>query len=156
MGLLEQLVEDQKTAMKAGDSNKLSTIRMLRSAIKNAEIENRKGDSRDALTEEQAQNVLAKQIKQRRESIEEYHKAAREDLVAQEQSELDILLTYAPQQLSAAELEPIVREIVTKIGVNSPRDMGKVMPAILAQVKGRADGRLVNQVVQKVLAEGKA
>ncbi|HEY7269260.1 MAG TPA: GatB/YqeY domain-containing protein, partial [Dehalococcoidia bacterium] len=98
--------------------------------------------------------VLAKEAKQRRESIEEFGKARRQDLVDKEQAELDILLAYMPQQLSRAEIEAAVRRIIAATGASGPRDKGKVMPPLMAETRGRADGALVNAVVTELLAEG--
>ena len=147
MSLIQQLDEDLKAAMRSGDTLKRDTVRLLRGALKNAEIENR-----EPLDDEAAVRVLAKEAKQRRDSIEEYKKGNRQDLVDREQAELDIIASYLPEAMSVEDLQQIVRESITAVGAQGPSDMGKVMKEALGRVKGRADGSAVNAVVREMLS----
>ena len=147
MSLIQQLDEDLKAAMRSGDTLKRDTVRLLRGALKNAEIE-----SREPLTDEAVLRVLAKEAKQRRDSIEEYKKGNRQDLVDREQAELEIIASYLPEAMSAEDLRQIVRESITAVGAQGPSDIGKVMKEALARVKGRADGSAVNAVVRDMLS----
>ena len=149
MSLKEQLVSDIQDAMRSGDELRKSTLRMARAAIKNAEIA-RIGE----LDEAGVQDVLRKEIKQRRESAEEYKRGNRQDLVEKELAEVAILEAYLPQQMSEAEIDAEARALLAEMGNPGPKDMSKVMPAAMARFKGRADGRTVNQVVVRLLAEG--
>jgi hypothetical protein len=124
---------------------------MVRAAIKNAEIA-KIGELDDAGVE----NVMRKEIKQRRESAEEYERANRLDLAEKEQAEATLIEAYLPQQMSEADIEAEVRAIVSEVSASGPRDMNKVMPVAMSRLKGRADGRLVNKVVTSVLSEGAA
>ncbi|MZP28802.1 GatB/YqeY domain-containing protein [Heliobacterium undosum] len=148
MSLKERLMEDMKQAMKDKEAGKfrLSVIRMARSAIQKVEI-----DKRRDLTEEETIDVLAREVKQRRDSIAEYEKAGRSDAVEALKEEIALLTAYLPQQLSEEEVRALVREAVTATGAQSPKDMGKVMGILMPKVKGRADGKLVNQVVKEFL-----
>ncbi len=147
MSYLDRLTQDMKVAMKSGDKARLSAIRLLRGQIKDASI-NKQGE----LTEEEEIAVLTSAAKKRRESIEAYASAGRTDLVKQEQAELDVIQAYLPKQLSAEELEKLVNKAIEKSGAETMKDIGKVMPVIMAQVKGRADGRQVNEMVRKKLS----
>ena len=148
MSLKEQLTEDMKQAMKAKEAGKLrlSVIRMVRSAIKNVEI-----DSKKELAEEGVLDIVSKEVKMRRDSMEEFKKANRQDLVDQLEQEIAILLPYLPQQLTEAEVRALVSEAVAASGATSPKDMGKVMALLMPNVKGRADGKLVNNIVRELL-----
>ncbi|ABZ84993.1 gatb/yqey domain protein [Heliomicrobium modesticaldum Ice1] len=148
MSLKERLMEDMKQAMKDKEAGKfrLSVIRMARSAIQKVEI-----DKRRDLTEEETIDVLAREVKQRRDSIAEYEKAGRSDAVEALKEEIALLTAYLPQQLSEEEVRALVREAVAETGAQSPKDMGKVMGILMPKVKGRADGKLVNQVVKEFL-----
>ncbi|ADL12152.1 GatB/YqeY domain-containing protein [Acetohalobium arabaticum] len=146
MSLKDELLADMKEAMKNGDKQKLSVIRMTRAAIKNVEIEESKDLSDDELIE-----VLAKEVKQRRESIEEYKKAGQEDTVEELKEEINILEEYLPEQLSEEELVDLVEEVIADVGAEDMSDMGKVMGAIMPKVKGRADGSKVNELVRERL-----
>lgn len=148
MSLKEQLTEDMKQAMKAKEAGKLrlSVIRMVRSAIKNVEI-----DSKKELSEEGVLDIVSKEVKMRRDSMEEFKKADRQDLVDQLEQEIAILLPYLPQQLTEAEVRALVSEAVATSGATSPKDMGKVMALLMPNVKGRADGKLVNNIVRELL-----
>ncbi|AUS09466.1 GatB/YqeY domain-containing protein [Laceyella sacchari] len=146
MSLSTQLDQDMKLALKNKDKGKLSTIRMLKAALKKVEI-----DKRRPLTDDEILDVITKQVKQRRDSIAEYEKAGRDELAAKEKEEMVILESYLPEQLSEEEVRAIVAEAVKQVGASSKADMGKVMGAIMPKVKGRADGRLVNRLVSEAL-----
>lgn len=154
-GLKDQLSDDLKAAMRAGDATRRDVIRLALTAVSNTEIArvNVKDESasRQGLTDADVLDVLQKQAKQRRESIEEFRKAGRDELVARETAELAILETYLPQQLSRDEIAAEVRAVVAETGASSMADKNKVMPAAIARLKGRADGRLINEVVTEIL-----
>lgn len=147
MSLLDRLTEDMKSAMKAGEKEKLSVIRLLRGQLKDAEI-----DKRAALTEEEEIMVLTNAAKKRRESIMAYKNAGREDLAAKEQAELDIIQTYLPKPLDSSEVEKIIEEVIQETGAQTIKDLGKVMPLVMARTRGRADGKMVNEMVRKKLS----
>jgi uncharacterized protein len=147
LSLLAKIDQDLKEAMRNKDKVRLSAIRMLKSAIKKREIE-----KRGSLTDEEIMDVISREIKQRRDSISEYEKAGRQDLVDKEQAEVEVLMAYLPEQLTEEELRSLVRQVIEEVGASSKADMGKVMSAIMPKVKGRADGRVVNQIVQQLLA----
>ncbi|MEW9701604.1 GatB/YqeY domain-containing protein [Paenibacillus sp. SI8] len=146
MSLSERLNEDMKQAMKSQDKFKLSVIRMVRSTIKNSEI-----DLKRALDDNEVLDVLTREIKQRKDSLQEFTKAGRDDLADNLKAELVILAEYMPQQLSEEEVKAIVQQTIQQVGASSKADMGKVMTALMPQVKGRADGKLINQLVQQLL-----
>ncbi|MFZ5754321.1 MAG: GatB/YqeY domain-containing protein [Bacillota bacterium] len=148
MSLKERLTADMKEAMKAKDAGKLklSVIRMVKAAIKNQEIE--RGHE---LSDEEVIEVLAREVKMRRDSIPEYEKANRPETVETLQQEINILMEYLPQQLSQQEILELVKKVVHEVGAQSPKDMGKVMGKIVPLTKGRADGKLVNELVKQVL-----
>lgn len=146
MGLNERLNEDMKHAMKNQDKFRLSVIRMVRSSIKNIEI-----DQRKTLDDNEVLDVLSREIKQRKDSLQDFEKAGRQDLVDNLKAELDILSVYMPQQLSEDDVKEIVQQTIQEVGASSKADMGKVMSALMPKVKGRADGKLVNQFVQQLL-----
>ncbi|WP_438433352.1 GatB/YqeY domain-containing protein [Gorillibacterium sp. sgz500922] len=146
MTLNEQLNEDMKQAMKSQDKFKLSVIRMVRSAIKNIEI-----DQRKTLDDNEVLDILNREIKQRRDALQEFQKAGRDDLAESAQAEIAIIAAYLPQQLTEEEVQAIVRQTIQETGASSKADMGKVMSALMPKVKGRADGKLVNQIVQQQL-----
>jgi uncharacterized protein YqeY len=146
MSLSDRLNEDMKQAMKSQDKFKLSVIRMVRSTIKNSEI-----DLKRPLDDNEVLDVLTREIKQRKDSLQEFTKAGRDDLADSLKVELVILAEYMPQQLSEEEVKAIVQQTIQQIGASSKADMGKVMTALMPQVKGRADGKLINQLVQQLL-----
>jgi len=146
MSLKERIDADYKTAMKERDALRVSVLRLLRSAIHNAEI-----DRQRALTDDEILGVIQSEIRKRRESIEAFQQGGRADLAEREQAELAILETYLPQPLSRAELEVLVRETIREVGALSVRDMGKVMAVLMPKVRGRADGREVNELVRQLL-----
>ncbi len=148
MSLKDKLTEDMKQAMKDKEAGKLrlSVIRMVRAAIKNVEI-----DTKAELAEEDVIAIVAKEVKMRRDSMEEFKKGQRDDLVDQLEQEIEVLLPYLPQQLTEAEVREIVTEAVAIAGATSSKDMGKVMAVLMPKVKGRADGKLVNNIVRELL-----
>jgi uncharacterized protein YqeY len=153
MGLREQLMDDLKEAMRQQDETRKQTIRSVIAAIKKAETELDASGVRVSLDrEEDILGIIAKQAKQRQESIVEYRRGGREDLVAAEAAELAILEAYLPRQLSREEIEVEARQVIVEVGASGPRDMGKVMKPLVERLRGRADGRLVNQVVRELLA----
>lgn len=148
MGLREQLMADLKEAMRSRDEVRKSTIRMVRAAIVNAEKE----EGATELTEADIQQVIVQQAKQRRDSIAQYQKAGRDDLVAREQAELEILKPYLPQQMTEAEIEAAARARIKEAGATSMAQMGDVMRPLMVEVGDRADGRVVNQIVRRLLS----
>ncbi len=146
MTLKERLNSDMKEALKAHDAARLSAIRMIISAYRNKEI-----DSRKDLDDEGMLSVLSTAAKQRRESIEQYGKAGRKDLVDKETAELEVIQSYMPKQMSKEEIEALVKEAVAESGAKGPSDMGKAMKILMPKVKGRADGKLVNELVKVAL-----
>lgn len=149
MSLKDTLMSDLQDAMRSGDELKKSTIRMARAAVKNAEIQ-----QRGELDDTGVQEVLRKEIKQRRESAEEYARAHRQDLADKELAEVSLLEVYLPKQMSEQEIEAEVRAVISEVGASGPKEMSKVMPVAMSRLRGRADGRLVNQVVTRLLSEG--
>jgi len=145
--LNEKLLDDMKNAMKSKDKLRLSVIRMARAAIKNVEIDKRKDLENDEVVE-----VLAKEVKQRRDSIVEYEKAGKDDIVADLNKEIDILSVYLPEQLSTEEIEKIVNKTINELDASSMADMGKVMGTVMPKVKGRTDGNVVNSIVREKLS----
>lgn len=146
MGLREKIDADTKEALKAGAKDKVSTLRMLNAALKNKQI-----DKRRPLTEEEVIETVRSLIKQRKDSIEQFAKGGRQDLVDKETAEVAVLETYLPQQLAREELEAMVRDAISQTGAQGARDMGKVMKALITMVGGRADGKLVSELVKNAL-----
>ncbi|HEX3031818.1 MAG TPA: GatB/YqeY domain-containing protein [Bacillota bacterium] len=148
MSLMDRLSADMKDAMKAREAGKLrlSVLRMAKSAIKYVEI-----DKHKELSDEEIIEVLAREVKMRRDAIEEYARANRPDTVAQLNEEISILMDYLPQQLSEEEVKQLVSEAVSATGAQGPKEMGKVMGWLMPKVKGKADGKLVNQLVKAAL-----
>lgn len=144
--LLDDLLADIKTAMKSRENDKLVALRSLHAQIKDATV----NVGREA-TDADVATVVAKAIKQRQDSIEQFRTGGREDLAAKEEQEIVIYKKYQPAQLSQAEIEELVKKAIADTGAAGKKDMGKVMQALMPQVKGRADGKLVNQVVQTLL-----
>ena len=146
MTLMEQLTADMKEAMKQGEKERLSVIRLVRGAVRQAEI-----DGKKTLTDDEVLGVIGKEVKMRRDSIEEFERGGRADLVEKTQAEIAVLMPYLPEQLSADEIKKIVEEVISSVGAASYKDMGKVMGALMPRVKGRADGKLVNETVRALL-----
>ena len=146
MSLKQQLLDDMKEALRAKEKIRLNTIRMLRSQIKNREIE-RGGE----LSDDELLQVLSRAEKARKEAIELYRRGNREDLAAQEETELAVIRGYMPERLSEDELRALIGQVVVEVGAEGMRDMGKVMGAIMPKVRGRADGQIVNRLVKERL-----
>ncbi len=158
MGLREQLPEDLKDAMRAGDALRRDVLRSLLTAISNAEIArvNVKDEAatRQELGDTDVLDVIQKQVKQRRESAEEYRKGGRDELAAREEAESEILTAYLPRQLSRDEIAAEVRAAIAETGASGPQGKAKVMPMVIGRLKGRVDGRTINEVVTELLASG--
>lgn len=149
MSLLEQLNSDMKLFMKNREKDKLIVIRMVKASLQNEAIKLKK----DSLTGDEELTVLSREIKQRKDSLHEFSKANRLDLVDKVQKEIDILDVYLPEQLSEEELQTIVKETIAETGASSKADMGKVMSAIMPKVKGKADGAVINRLVSEQLSQ---
>ena len=147
MPLKDQLTADMKAAMKEHDKDRLAVIRMVRGAVRQAEID---GGHKE-LGDEEVIAVISKEVKMRRDSIEEFQKGGRTDLVEKTQAEIDVLMAYLPKQLTEDEVRALVEEAARATGAHTPKDMGKVMGALMPKVKGRADGKLVNALVKAML-----
>jgi uncharacterized protein YqeY len=142
-----KLADDLKKALRGGEKLKCSVIRLTLAAINNAEI------ARQAKLEDaDIYGVIAKEIRQRKESIDAFKQGKRDDLVAKEEAEMAILQGYLPQQMTKEEIIAEAQKIIGEVGAKGPGDKGKVMPKLIAQLKGRADGRLINEVVTELLA----
>ncbi|SFU93641.1 GatB/YqeY domain-containing protein [Alicyclobacillus macrosporangiidus] len=146
MSLSERLSEDMKHAMKAKDKVRLSVIRMVRSAMKNREIE-----TGAPLDDEGILAVIQKELKQRRDSLQAFESAGRTDLAEEARQEIEILTSYLPEPLTEEDLRHLAAEVIAEVGAKGKSDMGKVMSALMPKVRGRADGRVVQQVVQSLL-----
>lgn len=147
MDLNKQLVQDMKEAMKDKDKTRLSVIRMLRAALQNEAI----AKGVESLSEEDAMMIVSRQVKQMQESLEEFKAANRDDLIEKTEAELAVIEQYMPEQLTEAELEEIVKKAITSTGAKTKRDFGKVMGTVMPQVRGKADGSIVQQIVQRLL-----
>ena len=146
MSLKNQIIEDMKSAMKAGDKDRLKVVRLILAAIKQVEV-----DKRIELDDAAVLGVLEKMVKQRRDSVEQFQKGNREDLAQIELSEIEVLEEYLPEQLSDAELDSMIDEVISSTGAENIRDMGKVMGAIKSQAAGRADMGAVGAKVKAKL-----
>ena len=146
MNLLEQLTNDMKEAMKAKDKVTLGVVRMVKSSVSNEQI--KLGHD---LTADEELAVLSREMKQRVEELESYKDADREDLAEEIQGQIDVLKRYMPEQMSEEEVVAVVKETIAEVGASSKADLGKVMGALMPKVKGKADGKLVNQTVQSLL-----
>lgn len=145
--LKQKLADDLKQAMRDGDKVKRSAIRMAMAAIKNTEIARQA-----ALEDGDILGVIAKEIRQRKESIEAFKQGDRQELAEQEEAEMAVLEQYMPQQMTRDEITAEARRIIEEVGAESIRDKGKVMPALIAKLKGKADGRDINEVVTELLS----
>lgn len=144
--LADKLFTDQKAAMKKREKFRLSVLRMLRAELQNAAIA-----KRAPLNAEEEMEILTREVKKRKESLNDYKKSGRENLVEELEQEIAILGSYQPEQLSEEELKKLVQETITDSGAESMRDMGKVMAILMPRVKGKADGGLVRQLVEEIL-----
>lgn len=148
--LSEQITEDIKTAMRAKDTVALSTLRALKSAVKNVAIE--KGGADAVLDDQETTAVIRKQIKQRQDSITQFEGAGRSELADKEKAEMAVLEAYLPAAMTAEEIEAVVAEVIAETGATSKADMGKVMKAAQAKTEGRADGKTLSQTIQSKLS----
>jgi len=150
MSLQTRLMEDMKRAMKDKEAGKfrLSVIRMVRASIKNVEI-----DKRRELSDDDVLEILAREVKMRRDAGEEFAKAGRDDLAQSAQAEVAVLVEYLPKQLGADEVRQLVREVIAQVGAVTDKELGKVMSALMPKVKGKADGRMVNTIVREELTK---
>ena len=146
MSLKEKPQEDLKSSMKNKDTIRKSVVTLIRAAIKQYEVDNRVELADDAIID-----IISKQLKQRKDSLAEFEKANRDDLIEETKSEIQVLEGYLPQQLSEEELEKIVIETIAEVGATSMKDMGKIMATIKPKTAGRADGRKINELVKKNL-----
>ena len=151
MSLKEQIGEDIKTAMKAKDKIRLQTVRSIKKAILEKEVELRP-QGKDSLTPEQEIELLSQQAKQRRDSIEQFRDAGRDDLADKESQELEIIESYLPAQASDEEIEAIVDELIAASGASTMKDLGKVMGPAMKQLKGKADGKKIQALVKSKLS----
>src|SRR3954451_25013820 len=155
--LKQRLDADLRDAMRANDETRKSTLRLLLTAVRNAEIppertEGAEGPSRVDLNDEAVQQIIQRQVKQRLDSIEAYDKANRKDLSAIEEAELVVLRAYLPAQMSREEVEAAARAVIEHVGAKGPVDKGKVMGPVMAELRGKADGSMINAVVTELLA----
>jgi uncharacterized protein YqeY len=148
MALNERLMEDMKAAMKAGPAGKvrLEAIRILKAEIKNVEIEKKR-----PLTDDEILEVITKQVKKLKDSIADFEKGGRPDMAAKVEADVAVLVEYLPQAMSEAEIRELAQQVIAEVGAQGPKDLGKVMGPILSRTKGRADGKLVNQIVKELL-----
>lgn len=146
MSLKDKLMDDLKESMKNKEQVKKSVVTLIRSAIKQKEV-----DERVELTDEDILSIISKQVKQRKDALEDFTKGGREDLIAQTKEEIEILSSYLPAQLTDEELETIIKQVMEKVGATSMKDMGKIMGMATPLVKGRADGRRINEMVKTLL-----
>jgi len=152
MSLKQRIEDDLKAALKAGDKERLGCLRMVKAKAQEKQIELRGKEGREAeLSDDDLMNVVLAYVKQRHDSIESYERGGREDLAAKERVELEILAAYLPQPMSEGEVAAIIDEAIRKSGASEPKDMGAVMKLVMPKVKGRADGKLVNRIVQSRL-----
>lgn len=147
MSLKEKLADDLKSAMKEKNLVRKNVVQLIRAGI--LQIEK---DKQITLDDDGILEVIAKQLKQRRDSLPDYEKSGREDLISELKSEMDVLMEYLPKQLTKEELEVIVKEAIKKIGASSVKDMGKIMAEVMPLTKGRADGRLINEIARNLLS----
>ncbi|AJC73587.1 aspartyl-tRNA amidotransferase subunit B [Pseudothermotoga hypogea DSM 11164 = NBRC 106472] len=147
MDLKSRLNQDLKEALKAKDEVKLRTVRMLLTAIKNFEVE-----KMTLATDEDILQIMSKEIKKRQEAIEMYEKGGRQDLAQAERQEIEVIQSYMPKQLSEEEIKEIAKKVISELNLKGPKDVGVAMKAIMPQVKGRADGKLVNKIVSELLS----
>lgn len=147
MSLKDKLADDLKSAMKEKNIVRKNTVQMIRAGI--LQIEK---DKKITLDDEGVLDVIAKQLKQRRDSLPDYEKSGRDDLIAELKAEMDVLMEYLPQQLTREELEVIVSEAVRDTGASTMKDMGKIMAAVMPKTKGRADGKMINEIAKQMLS----
>ena len=148
MSLSEKLMADLKESMKNKDSIKKSVVTLIRAAVKQKEV-----DDRVTLTDDDIQDIISKQLKQRKDALVEFERAGRQDLVDETNQEIEIIASYLPQQLTDEELETIVADAIKEINAQSMKDMGKIMGIVNEVAKGRADGKRISDLTKKLLAK---
>lgn len=146
MSLLDSLQKDMVAAMKAKDKDRLGTVRMLKAAVTNEQI-----NVGHDLTSDEEISVLSRELKQRKDSLEEFKAAGRSEAVQKLEEEIKVVESYLPKQLSADEVKTVVEETIEQVGATSKADFGKVMGAVMPKLKGKADGKLVNSTVMSLL-----
>lgn len=149
--LKQKIVSDMKEAMKSGDTIKRDTLRMLDSMIKNTEIEKLKKE--EGLADAEVQEVIARAVKQRKDSMAQYTAGGRPELAEKENKEIEILIAYLPEQLGEDKIREIVKEVITQTSATSKADMGKVMGQVMGKLKGQADGTAVKSIVESELSK---
>ena len=147
MSLKEQLSQDLKQAMKDKDTIRKNVVQLIRSGV--LQIEK---DNKVTLDDEGVLDVIAKQLKQRRDSLPDYEKSGREDLICELKTEMDILMGYLPRQLTREEIEEIVKAAIAETGASTVKDMGKIMACVMPKTKGRADGKVINEIARAYLS----
>ena len=147
MPIEEKITNDLKVAMKAKDEMRLSCLRMLKTSMKNKQVE--KGEK---LKDEDIEALISSAIRKGKEAAKEFTKGSREDLAAKEEAEIKILYDYLPKQLDSVEIEKIIKEIITELSIDSPKDLGKVMKAAMARMSGKAQGKEVNEIARRLLS----
>lgn len=147
MGLKEKITEDLKSAMKSGDKLRLETLRMIRAQV----LEFEKSGADRGMNEDDDMKILLSAVKRRRESIEQYEKAGRKELADQETKEIEIIQTYLPKQMTKEEAESAIVKIIADVGAVSAKDFGTVMPAVMKELKGKVDGKIINEIVKQKL-----
>ena len=147
MPIEEKITNDLKAAMKARDEMRLSCLRLLKTSIKHKQVE--KGEE---LKDEDIEAIISSAIRKGQEAAQEFNKGNREDLAAKEEAEIKILYDYLPKQLDSVEIEKIIKEIITELSIDSPKDLGKVMKAAMARMSGKAQGKEVNEIARRLLS----
>jgi len=147
VSLKEKLMDDLKTAMREKDAVRRDAVQMVRSSVLQVEK-----DNKITLDDEGVIDVISKEVKKRRDVLPDYVKSGRQELIDELNTEIKVLLVYLPQQLTEAEIDVLVIEAITEVGASSMKDIGKVMTAIMPKTKGRADGKIINELVKKNLA----
>ena len=147
MPIEEKITNDLKAAMKARDEMRLSCLRLLKTSIKHKQVE--KGEE---LKDEDIEAIISSAIRKGQEAAQEFNKGNREDLAAKEEAEIKILYDYLPKQLDSVEIEKIIKEIITELSIDSPKDLGKVMKAAMVRMSGKAQGKEVNEIARRLLS----
>ncbi len=147
MPIEEKITNDLKAAMKAKDEMRLSCLRLLKTSIKHKQVE--KGEK---LKDEDIEAIISSAIRKGKEAAQEFNKGNREDLAAKEEAEIKILYDYMPKQLDSVEIEKIIKEIITELSIDSPKDLGKVMKAAMVRMAGKAQGKEVNEIARRLLS----
>ena len=147
MTLVEQINEDLKSSMKSRDESRLSCLRFLKAALKNKQVE-----KMGKLEDDEVRSVISSLIRRAKDSIREFKQGGREELAAKEEKEIEILSGYLPKQLGSEEIEGIVRETISELSAQGPKDLGKVMKAAMVKMAGRVQGKEVNEVVKRLLS----